>query len=158
MATRRDELLFLDTNILLAATDASRDNHELAFELLDAAGGRGPRCAVSGQVIREYLAVATRPVSANGLGMKIGDALANVAQIATRIEFCEETPAVSSLLQHLAQAHQVAGKSLHDANIVATMAVHHIECLVTENPDDFEAYEGISLLKLEQARQMITAG
>jgi hypothetical protein len=113
---------------------------------------------VSGQVIREYLAVATCPVSVNGLGMKIDDALANVAQIATRIEFCEETSTVSTLLQHLAQAHQVAGKSLHDANIVATMAVHHIECLVTENPADFEAYEGISLLRLEQTRQLVSAG
>jgi predicted nucleic acid-binding protein len=158
MATRRDELLFLDTNILLAATDASRDSHELAFALLDAAGSRGPRCAVSGQVIREYLAVATRPVSANGLGMKIGDALANVAQMETRLEFCEETPAVCELLQRLAQAHQVAGKALHDANIVATMTVHRVECLVTENPAVFEAYEGISLLTLEQTRQLISAG
>jgi hypothetical protein len=38
------------------------------------------------------------------------------------------------------------------------MAVHHIECLVTENPDDFEAYEGISLLRFEQTRQLISAG
>lgn len=31
----------------------------------------------SGQIVREYLAVATRPVTANGLGMPQLDAVAN---------------------------------------------------------------------------------
>ena len=71
--TRVDEVLFLDTNILLAATDESRHNHLLASRLLAASGSLGCRCALSGQIIREYLVVATRSVEANGLGLDAAD-------------------------------------------------------------------------------------
>ena len=120
------DMLFLDTNVLLAATDESRDHHLLARNLLVRVRTSGPRGALSGQIIREYLVVATRGVEANGLGLSPADALANAQRMAARLEFCEETEAVSVRLRGLAGTHELAGKKIHDANVIATMTVHGI--------------------------------
>ena len=60
--TTAGEILFADTNVFLSATDRSREHHAEARELLQAAGAGKAVLAVSGQIIREYLVVATRPV------------------------------------------------------------------------------------------------
>ena len=60
--TTAGELLLDDTNVFLSATDRSRKHHAEARELLQAAGAGKAILAVSGQIIREYLVVATRPV------------------------------------------------------------------------------------------------
>lgn len=64
----RDKTVFLDTNILLIATDESKEYHSSARDIvskkIDYIFGN------SGQVLREYLVVATRPTEANGLSMK----------------------------------------------------------------------------------------
>src|SRR5262249_22065668 len=44
--------------------------------------------AAGTQVLREYLAVATRPVAVNGLGLATADALANVAAFRGRMRLC----------------------------------------------------------------------
>jgi len=150
--TRVDEVLFLDTNILLAATDESRDHHLLAGRLLAASGSFGQRCALSGQIIREYLVVATRGVEANGLGLDAADALANAELLAARLEFCEETESVSTRLRSLVRAHNWTGKKIHDANVVATMNAHGITRLVTDNPADFQAYRDITVITLSEGQ------
>ena len=82
--------------------------------------------AASGQVLREYLVVATRPAEVNGLGLSVPDALANVDEFARHLDLYDETVAVSTRLRQLALDHDLRGKRLHDANIVATMSVHGI--------------------------------
>ena len=150
--TRVDEVLFLDTNILLAATDESRHHHLLASRLLSASGSLGCRCALSGQIIREYLVVATRSVEANGLGLDAADALANVEQLSSRLEFCDETESVSTRLRSLVRSYNWTGKRVHDANVVATMKAHGITRLVTENPADFQVCQDITLITLSEGQ------
>jgi predicted nucleic acid-binding protein len=84
MAIPAGELLFLDTNILVAATDESRPLHAVARKLITHGRSAGLAGATSGQVIREYLVVATRPTSVNGPGMSTADALRNIETIAWR--------------------------------------------------------------------------
>lgn len=59
----------LDTNVLLAATDEGRAEHDQAVEIINDWPGRGTTLYTSGQIMREYLAVATRPAVRNGLGL-----------------------------------------------------------------------------------------
>jgi len=80
MAIPAGEMLFLDTNILVAATENR---------------GRSTRRPVSSSAPdapqdftcderaghREYLVVATRPLSANGLGLSPADALGNIGKM-----------------------------------------------------------------------------
>jgi len=60
--------VLLDTNVLLTATTPALALHEAALEILNAGSDRGA-LVTSGQVLREYLVVATRPVEVNGLGL-----------------------------------------------------------------------------------------
>jgi predicted nucleic acid-binding protein len=82
MAIRAGEPVFLDTSVLVAATDESRRHHDTARALIGRGRSVGLPGATSGQVIRECVAVATRPVAANGLGLSPLDALRNVAHLA----------------------------------------------------------------------------
>ena len=140
------DVLFLDTNVLLTATDSSRPEHRGAVRLFNEAGGRGLHLAVSGQVFREYLVVATRPLDANGLGMNVGDAIANVDEFLRRTHSYDENEEVARRLRQLALTYDVHGKRLHDANIVATMAAHGIRTLVTQNVADFAPFDEIETM------------
>jgi len=150
MAIPAGEIIFLDTNILVAATDESRPFHALARKLIARGRSAGLYGATSGQVIREYLVVATRPPSANGLGLSTADALRNIEALARCLEFCEESEEVSVRLRGLVAAGGLAGTAVHDANIVATAAVHGIGFLATENPDDFARYPEIEIVRLAE--------
>ena len=146
--TMAGNALFVDTNILLTASDESRSLHREASLLLAGSVVQDLRLAVSGQVLREYLVVATRPVDANGLGLSIEAAAANVVEFLRSLNMYSETDEVSSRLRQLALAHDVNGKNLHDANIAATMEVHGIRDLVTLNADDFARFEGINIVSI----------
>jgi predicted nucleic acid-binding protein len=135
MVTTAGNLLFLDTNILLGATDTTRKHHDVSIALLRTGGI--PLC-VSGQVFREYLMVATRPIAANGLGLDPIDALSNVSRLRGRLALLEENERVHRLLSRLVERHALRGKRIHDANIAATAIAHGIEGIVTLNPGDFD--------------------
>jgi len=150
--TTAGEILFADTNVFLSATDRSRKHHAEARELLQAAGEGKAILAVSGQIIREYLVVATRPVEVNGLGLATEDALKNI-DVFTRppFLFCEESERVSRRLRDLVQTHRLTGKRVHDGNIVATMLAEGIDRLITENAGDFASFKEIEAIGLEAA-------
>ena len=146
MAWTPDEALFVDTNVLVTATDESRLNHDETRQLLGRAGNHGLDLAASGQVVREYLVVATRPHETNGLGLQPQDAATNVSEFLGCMRLCDETATVAQRLRQLALAHGLRGKRLHDANIVATMSVHGIRHVVTQNPNDFAPFHEIELV------------
>ena len=146
------ETLFLDTNILLTATDRSRKHHDAARKLLTEAGTGQFHLALSGQVLREYLVVATRPTDVNGLGLPVPDALRNVDVFSSPpFLFCEESERVSKRLRELAAAYGLVGRRLHDANLVATMLIRGITRLVTQNTSDFSEFSEIQVCDLLEA-------
>ena len=140
--------LFVDTNVLLTATDESRPLHSRAVQLLAGSVSQELSLAASGQVVREYLVVATRPIEGNGLGLSVLDAEANVNEFLRRLELYDETEEVSRRLRQLAITHSLRGKRLHDANIVATMSVHGISKLITQNGGDFSPFEDIAIVTI----------
>lgn len=137
MTTRVDR--FVDTNVLLTATAPRRIGHAQAVALLEA-GFADRSLFLSGQVLREYLAVATRPPAANGLGLTLTEALGNVNQFLERSNFLPEDEVVRDALLRLLAAVPSLGKQIHDANIAATMIAHGIRRLVTLNPGDFQRF------------------
>ena len=143
------EILFIDTNVLLTATDVLRPSHQEAQRIFSKASQQGFHLALSGQILREYLAVGTRPVEANGLGLTVPDAVANVEQFLEFANLFEETEEVALRLRELAKNFDVRGPRLHDANIVATMLVHRIPVLVTQNSKDFIGFGGIKTLAID---------
>lgn len=162
MATRVADLVsapdrvMLDTNVLLAATDESRAEHRDALTVVnDWAAGHTDLCT-SGQVLREYLTVATRPADKNGLGLNLPDALGNVRAIRERTTLLAEDAKVADRLLGLladfvgaGDGVECRGKQVHDANLIATMLVHGIGAVVTMNMKDFARFERhVSLIRL----------
>lgn len=130
---------FVDTNVLLTATATLRPGHVAAVALLNA--GFGDRTLyLSGQVLREYLALATRPPAANGLGLPMASVIENTQQFLDRANFLAEDAAVRDTLVRVLRQVECSGKQVHDANIVAPMLAHGVRNLVTLNPRDFERF------------------
>jgi predicted nucleic acid-binding protein len=155
MATRAADLVtppdrvMVDTNVFLAATDEGRAEHHDALTILNDWPARETILCASGQILREYLAVATRPAERNGLGLKSSAALGNVRAIRERTTILAEDAKVIERLIGLLADVECGGKQIHDANVVATMLVNGIETIVTMNLDDFSRFGGyVSLLRL----------
>ena len=128
------DLVVVDTNVLLAATDRSRESHGEALALLN---HDTRRLAVTPQIVREYLAVATRPVEANGLGMPGRDAAANMEQFLEDIELLPENTETSRGLMGLVVQNVAIGKQVHDANVVAVALAHGARTIATGNARHF---------------------
>ncbi len=131
---------FIDTNVLLAATDEARADHDACLYTLHTWPQLGITLYASGQIFREYLVVATRPRSANGLDLEVADAIANIAAFTTRMTLLDETGAVHRKLIELVGDTDCRGKQIHDANVVATMLTHGIEHVATGNAADFTRF------------------
>lgn len=137
------EQVLLDTNVLLAATDEDRASHHDALAVLNMWPMDGVTLHVSGQVLREYLAVASRPTEVNGLGLRMEDALTNMEAVLARTTLVEETAAVADQLRELLRLVDCTGTQVHDANVVATMLTHGIGAVVTEDIGDFGRFDAI---------------
>lgn len=140
MATPAADRAVLDTNVLLAATDESTIEHADAVAALNYWPASGLVLYTSGQILREYLVVATRPTAVNGLGLPIADAVDNVRELRSRLRLLGEEIKVAEKLLELLEAVKCTGKQVHDANVVATMLVHGIDTLVTSNVNDFARF------------------
>jgi predicted nucleic acid-binding protein len=136
MAKTSADRLFVDTNVLVDATDLGRPRHDGAVALLE----RRTSLVFSAQIAREYLAVATRPQALNGLGLSPEDALENLTALRQVVRLLpEEKPLLPALLSLLREV-PCQGKTVHDALVVATMKVHRVRALVTSNPDHFARF------------------
>ena len=157
MTITAGEVLFVDTNVLLTATDESRPRHMDARHAVESAGERGLHLAVSGQIVREYLVVATRPVDVNGLGLNSTQALQNIEAFRAFLALYAETEAVLEHLCRLIEARGLEGKRIHDANIAATMLAHGLAILVTENPADFSGIPGVQTVGIAELLRSMEA-
>jgi len=144
------EKVFVDTNILLTATDSRREGHRNAIDLLRNATQKEFTLCLSGQVLREYLVVATRPVSVNGLGLGIPEAAQNVEKFRSVTVFLAEHLTVHRELLKAFGEKRVTGAKIHDLNIVATMKVAGVRHLLTLNPGDFAGSEDLTIYSLEE--------
>ncbi len=129
--------MFVDTNVLVAAR-AKVPDRQVAVDALSRER-RTEVLRISRQVIREYLAVVTRPQTwASPLPM--AEALLDVDRYASAFEILEDGQTVMDLLASLCREVPVAGKQVHDANIVATMLAHGERRLLTFNVKDFRRF------------------
>ena len=139
MTTMDDNALFVDTNVLIYATDPRSPLQPIAAETLRQASDSGVPLVVSPQVLREYLAVAGRPATSGGV-TPLDDVLDNIETFRVAFRVVENSSAVIDRLIALVRQLPVAGRRVHDTNIVATMLVHGVRRLLTHNTGDFERY------------------
>ncbi|MGB0369899.1 MAG: type II toxin-antitoxin system VapC family toxin [Opitutales bacterium] len=135
--------MFIDTNILLEATDRSRAHQKDCQAFLEDIIGSTQTAYTSGQVFREYAVVATRPIERNGLGLPPESAVQNIDRFRSFLFQLEENIQTTQNLLKLVKQHTLSGKRIHDAQLVAVMLQNGIETLVTYNPSDFACFKDI---------------
>jgi predicted nucleic acid-binding protein len=140
--------IFCDTNVFLNALDQKRSLNPQALHALNVMPNEGIELCVSGQVLRELLAVSTRPRSANGLGLGAKQATANARAILGRSTVLAETRAVADAMLKLVEKGRCAGKQVHDAGIVATMIAHGVTRLLTDNLEHLGRFREIEVVDL----------
>lgn len=140
MTTMDDNAVIVDTNVLLSATAPLRPLHRAALAVLNDWPNQGIPLTASSQILREYLAVATRPVEANGLNLGTSEALANIKAFRGRIRLLADGEGVWDRLQTLVTSYGCKGKQVHDANVVASALAAGVASLVTANVRDFTRF------------------
>jgi predicted nucleic acid-binding protein len=130
MATMVADRVFLDTNILVYATVSAAPLHAAALRAVVDREQAGAELWVSRQVLREYLAVLTRPQTFTP-PIPIAGLVAQIIRLEQRFQIADEVHTTTTHLLTLLQIVPAGGKQVHDANIVATMQANGIDQLLT---------------------------
>lgn len=131
--------MFVDTNVLVSARIARAPDHDIAREGLARASRDRETVTISRQILREYLAVLTRP-QPWPIAVTMADVLDDIQRYSARFHVLEDGPAVTDALIALCREVPVGGRQIHDANIVATMLACGERRLLTFNTADFRRY------------------
>ena len=139
MTTSADDPIFLDTNILVYANVASAPLHADAQARLQQLWDAGHPLWVSRQVLREYLAVLTRP-QAFSQPQPATIVAERVHFFVNHFQVADENSVVTENLLTLLTSLEIKGKQVHDTNIVATMQAYGVTHLLTHNVADFQRF------------------
>lgn len=144
--------LFVDTNILVYSSIRSAPLHAVARKRIVECQAAGMELWLSRQVLREYLAVVTRPQTfTQPLSMQA--AVSDIRVFQQKFRIADDNEDVSWNLLELLESVAVAGKQIHDTNIVATMRAYGVKTLLTHNWDDFKRFSNhINILTLEDKK------
>ena len=146
MATMDDKPLFIDTNILVYANVAAAPFHDQALNAIKTAHQSVRPMWISRQVLREFIAARTRPQTFSQISSP-DVVIERIRYFEERFQVADDTASVTGQLLKLMENFKVGGKQVHDANIVATMLVYDISCLLTHNAKDFQRFG--ELIKIE---------
>jgi predicted nucleic acid-binding protein len=135
-----------DTNIFLRLLQPHHPHCHAAEQAPDLLRSRGEELNVTSQNLIEFWAVATRPMSEDGLGLGIEEAGRKLDQIKRLWSLVAELP-LAEEWERIVRLHGVLGKNTHDARLVAAMHVHGIESILTFNARDFVRYQDITVLE-----------
>jgi predicted nucleic acid-binding protein len=139
MAPTAVEPVFVDTNNLIYAQQALSPFHTIATAKLHDLVAAGHPLWISRQILREYLAVMSRP-GALTAAVPMASLVSDVQAFQTQFLIAEDGASVTSHLLNLLATIPCAGKQVHNANIVATMLAHGIPRLLTHNVVDFNRF------------------
>ena len=131
--------MFIDTNVLVLARFRTAPTHEVARVALARVVHGDEPVRISRQILREYLSTVTRPQSWS-TPLPMTEALRDLTVLGSAFEILEDGPSVTAILTMLCREVAVAGKQVHDANIVATMLAYGERRLLTFNRGDFRRY------------------
>ena len=137
--------VLIDTNILLRSSQRVQPRSVIAARATNILDSKNEDLVVLPQNIVEFWAVATRPLSVNGLGLTVNQTILEVNRLSLLFELLPEVPVHGEWLR-LVTKYQVLGKNVHDARLVAAMIVNGIDSILTFNVPDFARYSEIKAL------------
>lgn len=137
--------ILIDTNVVVRLSEPGTPlglQIQEVFARLPDMGFEG--CLVP-QVIYEFWSVATRPTDQNGLGLSSTETERDVNELLAAFTLLRDERAVFERWIDLVRLHQVKGKNVHDARLVAAMQRHQVQHLLTFNESDFHRYPDLAV-------------
>ena len=134
----------MDANMIVGLWEKGRS--PVVAKAINKAHADGHQMFVVPQVIYEFWVVATRPAKRNGLGMSTEIVVPLVGQILEMFKLLDDPGGIYSGWFNIVTAKKVLGKQAHDARLVAAMAVHGLDAIMTQNVRDFKRYAGIQII------------
>ncbi|MGH8547462.1 MAG: type II toxin-antitoxin system VapC family toxin [Methylococcales bacterium] len=128
--------LFLDTNVLIYASIKEAPEHLAVRGFVERHFCIGTLLYISRQVLREYLAVLSRPQS-NFKNIPQASVLLWLKTWRARCQILDDNEIVMETLWQLYSDIPFGGKQVHDANLIATLFSYGLDTLVTVNSADF---------------------
>lgn len=139
------ERCMIDTNVLVYATVDAAPLCDEARTWMASLQRQNVTLCVTPQVCKEYLVVLTGdPVFDRNFTS--AEALDVLLTLRTSLNVLRPSPQILDVLFELVRRYDVAGKRIHDANIVAVMNTGEISHLATYNRQDFAQFDEITLL------------
>lgn len=145
--------LFVDTNILVYFSNSLSPWNSIATQTLQDARQLGVDLIVSPQIMREYLASATRE-SLLGSGPPLLDIIQNFQYFRSDFRVVDDNMNILSNLAGLVQTFPMGGKQIHDTNIVATMQFYGITHVLTHNTKHFNRFASLITVVPLQANNL----
>ncbi|OWK39343.1 type II toxin-antitoxin system VapC family toxin [Fimbriiglobus ruber] len=139
-------MILLDTNILLRYANTADPMFAVVDAAINALHNTGEQLSIVPQTIYEFWAVATRPVSANGLGLSVVECQTQVARIRRLCLFLNDLPTLFGEWESLVGTFQCHGRVAYDARLVAAMRTYGLTRILTFNTADFVRYPGLVVL------------
>lgn len=142
-------IYLVDTNVLLRSVQATDPMYQTARLATAALIHQGHQLAVVAQNLIEFWAVGTRPLANNGLALSITDTAAHIRSFQDTFALLPDTQDIFLEWQRLVELHEVSGRQVHDARLVAGMLVHGASHLLTFNDGDFKRYNEITIVNTQ---------
>ena len=136
--------ILIDTSILGRWANRADVSHPVAKAAVAELHRRGEVLHITPQNLIEFRNFATRPVSANGLGLAGSAAESLAATFEAVFPLLGETPDIYPAWKAIVTALGVLGKQVHDARLVAVCHVHAVTHLLTFNVGHFVRLAGFA--------------
>ena len=136
-------LYAVDTNILLRLSDVLDSRHRLIQTSMARLSSRGIAFCFAQQSLGEFWNVCTRPLTANGFGLAIDEAVFQLELIESTMKLLADDERVYRIWRNLLISNSVRGVQVHDAHLAAVLQVHNITHLLTLNGRDFKRYQNV---------------
>lgn len=144
--------MLVDTSALLRTLQPGHAQYTTACRAIEVLPQKGRRLHIVPQVLIELWVVATRPTQQSGLGLAPTAAAAELGRLKSLFHFLPDAPADYDAWEALVTEHQVAGKSAHDARLVAAMRVYGLTAVLTCDMEGFSRYSGIEVVHPDEVR------
>ena len=142
--------VLLDTNILLRMSNKLHPMYIAARDAVALLESTGVELVIVPQVVYEYWVVATRPISANGLGLTCPQSEIDVDAWTALFRTYLDERGIFRNWSTLVRSYAIAGKPAHDARLVAAMQRHGISGILTFNVADFSKFPFIRALSPDE--------
>jgi predicted nucleic acid-binding protein len=123
--------MLVDTNVVLLLLQPDHPMTATAAIAMKALTAQGHELFITPQNLIEMRAVATKPADSNGLGLSPEEAAEAEDRMLGLFRLLPDTADIFPEYRRIVAAHNVTGRSVHDARLVAAMRAHGETSILT---------------------------